>query len=305
MKTELELPVAPISHAEIALAARALGATGGGSGTAQLLGLLCDENAQIDDVLRCLSTEPTLAARVLKVSNSPYYRSAGSVGTIARAVQLLGLSAIRGIAAAGCMDRIPMPALGPSLDAESFRRHSLAVAVAAQSLSKLTGAGCDGEAFMAGLLHDIGIVLMARLRPQAMAAAAGLRRDNAQAALQAETDFVGGQHTACGALLVEIWVLPAWLSEAIATHHTPAAPTGSLGTAQPAPTGPATAGTAALPALLALADGAARLAGFGLFPLCEAAPDPALALAFGLEPAALQALADGLPGTVNRLLPAA
>jgi len=64
------------------------------------------------------------------------------------------------------MDRIRVPSVGRLLDAERFRCHSIAVATAAQSLSQSAGAGVDAEAFMAGLIHDIGLVILARLRPQ-------------------------------------------------------------------------------------------------------------------------------------------
>ncbi len=276
------------SPAEIAAAAKALGATGGGTGTARLLSLLYDDDVDVAEVMRCLGAEPALAARVLKVANSPFYRRAGTVGTVDRAVQVLGLAAIRGIAAAGCMDRLPVPALGRVLDAERFRRHSLAVAVAAQALSAQARCGVDGEAFMAGLLHDIGIVLLARLRPQLLASA--LAEPAEPGALpQAAAHVMAIQHAACGARLVEAWGLPPWLGSSIETHH--AAPAGALGS-----------GLDALPALLAVGDGIAAAAGFGLDGLCDTPPAADLATARGLDPGVCDQVAAGLPEAVERLL---
>ena len=279
----------PITSAEITAAAKALGATGGGTGTAELLSLLYDEQVEVEQVLKRLNAEPTLAARVLKVANSPFYRRAGTVGTVDRAVQVLGLAAIRGIAAAGCMDRLPMPALARALDAEQFARHSLAVATAAQALSKRAGAGVDGEAFMAGLLHDIGIVLLARLRPQAVAAAASIAMPDAAAGLQAEQHMIGAEHTACAAQLALTWGLSGWLVETLRAHHTP-----------PVSAVPLT-GTEARPALLALADRAAHDAGIGLWPLCAADHDPAWAASVGLPPEACTDVAAELPALVQQL----
>jgi putative nucleotidyltransferase with HDIG domain len=278
----------PITPAEITAAAKALGATGGGTGTAQLLSLLYDEQVEVDQVLKRLNAEPTLAARVLKVANSPFYRRAGTVGTVDRAVQVLGLAAIRGIAAAGCMDRLPMPALARALDAEQFARHSLAVATAAQALSKRAGAGVDGEAFMAGLLHDIGIVLLARLRPQEVALASQIAMPDAAAGLQAELDMIGADHTQCAAQLAKTWGLPGWLVDTLRGHHMPAC-SGHL------------SGIDALPALLALADRAAHDAGIGLWPLCAAGFDPAWAACLGLPPEACAEVAAELPALLQQL----
>ena len=281
-------PSDAISPAEIAAAAKALGATGGGTGTARLLSLLYDNDVDVAEVMRCLSAEPALAARVLKVANSPFYRRAGTVGTVDRAVQVLGLAAIRGIAAAGCMDRIQVPVLGRMLDAESFRRHSLAVAVAAQALSGRARCGVDGEAFMAGLLHDIGIVLLARLRPQAPAGAAGEAGDPG-ATLQAAAEYIAAHHPACGTGLIEAWGLPPWLGRSIELHHAPqfVAPL---------------SGVDALPALLKLGDGIAAAAGFGLDGLCDSPPAPDVAAALGLDAGVCDEVAAGLPEAVQRLL---
>lgn len=238
-----EIPARPFGVPEIVEAARVLGASGGGTGAAQLLGLLYDDNVDADEVLRHLNAEPALAARILKIANSPFYRSMGTVGTLERAVQVLGLAAVRGIAAAGCMDRLPLPASGRPFDAAQFRRHSLAVALSAQELSRRQCCGVDGEAFMAGLLHDIGLVLLARLRPQALADAAHA------GALELDDVASGIDHAECAAILAQTWALPAWMVAALRDHHRPT---------------PATAGLEALPALLALGDRVAADAGYAL-----------------------------------------
>lgn len=285
-----QLAVPAISTAEIAAAAKALGAAGGSSGTAKLLALLYDEDVDVDRVLRCLNTEPTLAARVLKVANSAYYKRAGTVGTVDRALQMLGLSAIRVIAAAGCMDRMPVPALGKGVDARAFRRHSLAVAAAAQALSQRARSGVDAEAFMAGLLHDIGHVMLARLRPEAVLAVADLPVIDSVAGLLAETVLIGADHSNCAALLAEAWGLPGWLGAALRTHHAP-------------PAAARVTGTDALPVLLALGDRAALAAGFGLWPVCATAADPAWAASLDLDEAACAEVAAGLAETLHRLAP--
>ncbi len=176
-----------ITPSEIVAVADDLGASGGGAGAAKLVALLFDDSVDAAEIVRCLQTEPALAARVLKVANSAYYRRGGHVGTFEQALVVLGLSGVRGIAAVGCMERIRVPSVGKVLDAQRFRSHSIAVAAAAQSLSQRARAGLDAEAFMAGLIHDIGLVIVARLRPEALARLGALGLDELSV-LQAQTE---------------------------------------------------------------------------------------------------------------------
>jgi HD-like signal output (HDOD) protein len=266
---------------DLQAAAKALG-TAGGAGAAQLLALLYDPEVAIDRVLACLVGEPALAARVLKVANSPYYRLSGSVGTIERAVQLLGLSAIRGIAAAGCLDRLAPPRVGHAYDPETFRRHSLAVAAAAQQLSRAAGAGVDSEAFMAGLLHDIGILMLVKLDAVAMSQWAPPGGLHAADALAAEQAHFGCTHESAAHSLVQAWSLPAWLTLAVGHHHDGAA------------TGPL-AHLEALPGLVRLADHAAARADFGMWPVCSLPPDEGLLAALGLTATDVDDVVAGLP----------
>ena len=266
---------------ELQAAAKALG-TAGGAGASRLLALLYDPDVAIERVLSCLNGEPALAARVLKVANSPYYRLSGSVGTVERAVKLLGLSAIRGIAAAGCLDRLAPPRMGQAYDPEAFRRHSLAVAAAAQQFSRAAGAGVDSEAFMAGLLHDIGMLMLVKLDPAAMSTWSPATGLDSTAAVAAERAHFGCTHEQAANTLVQAWSLPAWLAQALADHHNPSAQ------------GPVT-DLAALPCILRLADHAASRAEFGLWPVCAQPPEHATLQALGLGASDVDDVIAGLP----------
>jgi putative nucleotidyltransferase with HDIG domain len=270
-------------------AVASLGASAGGASASRLLGLLYDPEVDIDRILQCLHGEPVLSARVLKVANSPYYGRSGQVGSVERAVQLLGLVAVRGIAAAGALDRITPARAGQPFDPLRFRRHSAAVACAAQALSRKGRCDVDGEAFMAGLLHDIGILLLVKADPLQMASfqpPAGL---DVLGARKAEQQHLGLDHETAGVLLVRTWALPPWLTEAVAHHHGPEA-------LEPAAEGPA-----CLPRILALADHLADAAGFGMWARCGGAPDLAWLQGLKLSADDLQAVAETLPQAVEAL----
>ncbi len=278
------------SAAQLAVAARALGACGGGAGVTQSMALLCDADADAADVVRCLNSEPGLAARVLKVANSPFYRQSGTVGSVDRALQVLGFAAVRGIAAAGCMDRLPVPSFGGAMDADRYRRHSLAVACAAQEISRRLNAQIDSEAFMAGLLHDIGVLLIGRLRPDADSIHLDLPAGDAASLLAAETATFGAQHAELSAALVTAWGLPAALGQALATHHSPALVAPDAFT-----------GNAALPAVLAMADAVVNDAGLGLWPGGSGQPDLHWVESLGLSADVCAEVAAELPALMDRL----
>jgi HD-like signal output (HDOD) protein len=280
-------------------AARALGASGGGAGAARVLSLLYDPAVEISAVLDCLRAEPGLAARVLKVANAPYYRQAGNIGTVDRAVAVLGLAAIRGVAASGCLDRLTPPRSGKAFDPERFRLHSLAVACAAQELASITGTAVPGEAYMAGLLHDIGWLLLVKADPAVMARYTPPATADHATVMAAELAHFGTTHEDCAVLLTQTWAMPDWLAQSIVGHHAneAAAPPGSQQGATPAPRPD---GLAALPGLLALADHAAQAAGFGLQADAAIGPPPAGAH-LGCSDAQLQALITALPETVAAL----
>ena len=301
-------PAAPVptrSRSTLIAAARALGASGGGAGAARVLSLLYDPQVAIAAVLDCLRAEPGLAARVLKVANAPYYRQAGNIGTVDRAVAVLGLSAIRGVAASGCLDRLVQPRSGKAFDPERFRLHSLAVACAAQELASTTGAGLRGEAYMAGLLHDIGWLLLVKADPAAVAryTPPPASADRATVLAAEQTQF-GTTHEDCALLLTQTWAMPEWLAQSIVGHHADTAGASS-GAAQDgrvvgqhSRAGPGN--VAALPGLLALADHVAQAAGFGLQANDPPGPPPAAA-DLGCTDAQLQALIDTLPATLAAL----
>jgi HD-like signal output (HDOD) protein len=186
---------------------------------------LSNPESDAKEVATLLSTEPALSARVLRVANSPYYGQARAITSVDRALVVLGLNAVRGIAAAACLDRTANR--GPqqkTLDLASVVRHSLATGLAAESIALSRQPALAGEAFIAGLLHNFGVFVQLTLdHPgiEAMIAArrAGDRRD--MRTLEAERAAVG--HEDCAAALFEAWQMPLFLIAVVRDHHDPMA----------------------------------------------------------------------------------
>jgi putative nucleotidyltransferase with HDIG domain len=190
-----------------------------------MLARLCDPMARVQDVAHVIAQEPGLAARVLRVANSAYYGMSGKVATLERAFVLLGVDAVRGIAAAVCLDRSAIRAIEAApIDMSAILRHSVATAAAAEALARISHRQLAAEAFIAGLLHDFGVTVQLQLDRDgcvrlvdALSASASADEDSL------EQQLVAVGHARCGAVVFESWKLPTNLVEAVRHHHEPAA----------------------------------------------------------------------------------
>jgi len=173
------------------------------------------------DGLACaalLARDAGLAARVLRVANSPFYGRPGRVGSLAEAVVVLGRRTL-GALLTGLAVRGPFEGVGAAgLDLAQFWRHAFGTALAAQALARLRGED-DAQAFSAGLLHDIGRLVLAVHAPQALAAAQALARAEDLATADAEQRVMGLDHGLVGGLIAEHWRFPPAVAAAIVGHH--------------------------------------------------------------------------------------
>jgi HD-like signal output (HDOD) protein len=184
--------------AEILAAARAIG--GVARAGVQLWRELSDPDIDPERLRRVLYGDPGIAARVLKVANSAYYARGRAIASLERAIVVLGLDAVRGIAAAAGLDRVAER----GGQGAAFLAHSTATAACAQSLAARADDVSGSEAFLAGLLHDFGLLVewrLAMLRPLAVA----------------DPEF----HVPCARLVLATWQLPADVVDAACAHHAP------------------------------------------------------------------------------------
>jgi HD-like signal output (HDOD) protein len=136
---------------------------------------------------------------VLKIANSAYYQRGRTIASIEQALMVLGTDAVRGIAASAGLDRVA----SRSPHAGAYLRHSIATASVAADLAGAAVADRRAEAFLAGLLHDLGLLIAWRLAPAADTPA------------RADVEL----HVHCGRLALDAWQLPPRLVAAVASHH--------------------------------------------------------------------------------------
>lgn len=210
--------------ADILKAATALGVLGGAAQTGRrLLAMLCNPTITAGEIAAAIDREPGMAARVLRVANSAFYGLTRKVSTIDRALMLLGLNAVRGIAAAACLDRTVLQGKdAPQFEVAALLRHSVAVAAAASELARLRKPALVSEAFIAGLLHDYGVLAQIRVDPPGVQAFTRLLQSpDAIPAGWLESQSVKVTHEECAAVIFADWKLPDNLVASAQYHHNP------------------------------------------------------------------------------------
>ncbi|MCX8043000.1 MAG: HDOD domain-containing protein [Desulfobacterota bacterium] len=169
-----------------------------------------------------IEKDAALATRVLKLANSSFYGLSRRVDTIPRAITVLGFNLVRDTALTVSVYRLFAGKSSDGCDIEGLWLHSLACAVAARCLAARFDAGAAQHAFLGGVLHDIGILLLSRVFPEEMHTVCG-SKCTTEDLLTVERNTIGTTHPELGALAAECWHFPAALVELIRCHHRPLA----------------------------------------------------------------------------------
>jgi HD-like signal output (HDOD) protein len=177
--------------------------------------LLGDPNANAHDISAAVELDPSLAAGVLHLANSPLYGQHGKVDTVARAITLIGLRALREMVLATSVVKVFADIPEEFVDMASFWDNSITCGVVAQLLARQIHAHDADSLFLAELLHGVGrLVLYARRAEPYRALLAGKPQgDRAMAA--AEQSAFGFTHAQLGAALLRGWNLPERICMAI------------------------------------------------------------------------------------------
>ncbi|MEW6251655.1 MAG: HDOD domain-containing protein [Planctomycetota bacterium] len=184
------------------------------------------DEAGAADLIQVLRADQSLTARILTVAASAAY-GGREVSTLERAVPLIGFAGVRSIVLAASVFEVfgRRPARGgAAFDVSEFWKHALAVACAARRLAALRAelALYPEDAFVAGLLHDLGKVALSAVFPKAYERAAAQANQTHGDIADSERACLGTDHTVAGRRLAERWRLPRDLQEAIWLHHLPA-----------------------------------------------------------------------------------
>ena len=231
--------------------------------------LLGDERASLDDFAAVVIRDPALTARLLRLVNSSFYGLRSRVDTVSRAVALLGMRELQKlVCAVSAIEKFSRLSSAVT-NMNAFWRHGVYTGLMAQALAKRLGVLHPERLFVAGVMHDLGTLLINHRYPEIAEETIRAARGDEQQLQRFEAEELGFDHAQLGSLMLENWRLPATIVDAIACHHEPGR----------------AAQNALDAAILNVADVIANFSGTGSFCECVAANgefDPRVFSALGL-----------------------
>jgi|Deesub1362B_J571_1020462.scaffolds.fasta_scaffold03973_3 putative nucleotidyltransferase with HDIG domain len=179
-----------------------------------------DPDADIAEVADVIMQDQVLASKVLRFVNSPYFGLVREVVTLKQAIVLLGLRRIRDIVLTTLLVEA-FPLRDVTLPATTFWAHALGCAQAAVLLDPEQRYPVDDLYYLAGLLHDLGEVVLAQYFPEEFSLVYGIARERQWSLYQAEKEVLEITHCEVGAVVARQWNFPEAVVEAIEYHHQP------------------------------------------------------------------------------------
>jgi len=178
------------------------------------------DQLQVQKVVDMISNDESLTVQCLHLANSPLYCRWQAVDSLRGAIMALGLGRMKEVALA-CSFMKMLPRQISGINPVTFWEHSLACAMASQHLARKLNLPYAEKAYLAGLLHDFGVIANVTALPNEFAAALTLAREREIPLHEAETEAIGIHHAESGRILAELWRLAPELVTVIGDHHTP------------------------------------------------------------------------------------
>ena len=188
--------------------------------TSQIIATVEDPRSSAAQLHKIVSHDPVLVSRVLKVVNSAFYGLPGQVGSVDRAIVLLGLNSIKNIALAASLGQLFRGArLCDGYSAKDLWKHCLAVAIVARELAKREKKSFADEAFLAGMVHDLGLLVSLQTWPEKIKQVCDASRQSTMPFIEIERDIIGVDHQQLGESLAMRWKFPADCAQVAGRHH--------------------------------------------------------------------------------------
>jgi HD-like signal output (HDOD) protein len=172
-----------------------------------------------EQIAEVITYDPALSARVLRIANSSYYSFPREIETVVSAVGIIGELDLRNLVlvttVVGSMSSLDYR----GVDIDAFWLHSLRCAIIARLIAQSAGGNNPEILFLAGMLHDLGILVIYQQDPTLAGSIARQMEEKHQLRDQAERELLGFDHAEVGALLIEAWGLSAELTELTRCHH--------------------------------------------------------------------------------------
>lgn len=179
-----------------------------------------DDSVDMPMLAQKLSLDPALSARALRFANSALYRHSREIVTVRDAVMLLGFRTLSVLIMGNALRSQFPQTESHAFDIEGFWRHTIATSVFSRLLAQKLGRN-GAQAFTAGILHDIGCLVLLTEYPEDYRQVVSRHKHDGGHFAAAEREILGIDHIMVGAALAAHWHFPALIQEAIAGHHAP------------------------------------------------------------------------------------
>ncbi|HLJ17028.1 MAG TPA: HDOD domain-containing protein [Bryobacteraceae bacterium] len=195
----------------------------------RLLATLANEDVSFGKLSDLIEKDPVMAGNMLRLVNSALYARRGTINSVRHAVALLGINKLRnavlGMSISRMWKNLKTP---PDWSSARFNLHSVAVAVLSDLLAQRLPVVYPEGAFVSGLFHDLGRLLIAVGLPEAHQEICRLYQQGSRTLLDCEEEVLGLTHPQLSAEALAIWNLPEPIRTAVAQHHNPPPKTGEF-----------------------------------------------------------------------------
>jgi len=182
----------------------------------KVMQLIESENASAEELARVVASDPDVAARVLKISNSSFYGCQRQIQTLSHAIMVLGFSTLKSLVVAASVKQVYKPY---GLTEKLLWEHSFSVGLAARMIANGTRLVNEEEAFLGGLFHDIGKIILNSLDHDKFQSVMEKCYNDGISFLEAEQHIYSYTHSEVGGLVIKKWNFPSILMFAVLKHH--------------------------------------------------------------------------------------
>jgi putative nucleotidyltransferase with HDIG domain len=182
----------------------------------KVIHILKDPDFNVRDLSRVISDDPALASKTLSMSRSPRYAQRMQPQTVHQAILVLGLQTLRNIVVATAAKSF---IARTNKISENIWSHSLAAALAGRIVAKRIGFGDPEQAFLAGLLHDVGEMVLFNSDPRSFEELIEETLKERASIVKKEAECYGFDHAAVGVALLDFWHIDEQVSDAVLNHH--------------------------------------------------------------------------------------
>jgi len=185
--------------------------------------MLANDSTTVDFLSKTIEKDQAIVSKLLKLVNSSFFGVRSKVTTVQEAVVRLGFNSVRNVVVSvSVFESLALhSAEDIDFNIEDFWTHSLAVAMTSRYLSEESGIQDPDDCFVAGLLHDIGLIIIARFFPEVLVKILRHIKEQNVSIYDAEKETIPLRHNKIGEIIAKKWQLPPAVCDTLKYHHTP------------------------------------------------------------------------------------